>query len=286
MGGLLIAMVLGIFLVGGCVSFLPSFSPRGTLFGVTIGRDFRNGDEARGAIGAFRRINLAMTVVFTITLLAVASVAGRWVFMLPSVFILAQFGVATVAFAYGHKKMLKFAVPVSSTRTASLAPRNRTLSGGPLLFAGPFLLVTLAFFAIWAHRSILSSEAFKAAMGSLLVAAFAATLLLMVAALGMFKTRNGHPAGAVSGHGSTTRITYFSFLFVAYVMTGIQISMALSAADLITRTAANRAIVASLVVWTIGTLVLIVVIFRFRARNASNGPIPGDVLPMSAGNGE
>src|SRR5579871_2951716 len=100
MNGLILLLTLSIIVVGGCISAIPSLSPKETLFGVSIDAAFRSSAEARRALTTFRLMNLAMTAISAGAFVLLAPLGNRWLLFFPSVLVIAQFVVGTFAFAY------------------------------------------------------------------------------------------------------------------------------------------------------------------------------------------
>ena len=129
---------------------LPHLSRRTQFFAVTVPAAFRQSDEARAIL---RRYRYQVTVHCVLGLCGVVFVVTHgpqnWL-VLPLLWPVAG---SLAAVALAHRTALRYAAPPIAVRVASLAPRPRSLPGGPLVWAGPFAILAAAAVYIGLHWS-------------------------------------------------------------------------------------------------------------------------------------
>jgi uncharacterized membrane protein len=117
---------------------LPDLSRRTQFFAVTVPPSFRESNEARGIIRTYRYQVLAHSALGACGFVLVAAYnAPAWL-ELPLLWPAAGSMVAVVR---AHSAALRYAVPPSGVRVASLRPQSRRLPGGPLVWVGPFVIL-------------------------------------------------------------------------------------------------------------------------------------------------
>ena len=127
---------------------LPALSRRTQFFAVTVPADFRDGAEARAIV---RRYRLQAAVHCAIGLIGMIFVAARNAPNLLELPILWPVAGSMVAVVLAHREALRYAMPATGVRQASLQPRPRPVPGGPLVWAGPFVLLAASAIFIGLH---------------------------------------------------------------------------------------------------------------------------------------
>ena len=120
---------------------LPAVSRPGVFFGVTVDPGFPGTKEGRRVLRRFRR-QVWVHFVVSASVAAAGALRGRpWLIAAGIVW---QAVRMAWAFWAARREVLPHAAPDDPVREASLAVRDRTLPGGPLGQAGPFLLLAAA----------------------------------------------------------------------------------------------------------------------------------------------
>jgi len=129
---------------------LPYLSRRTQFFAVTVPPDFRDTAEARGILRRYRyQVAIHCAIGIGIFALVVAFGAMPWLL----VAFLWPLAGALIAVFLAHRQSLRYAEPTGGIRQATLRPRPVSLPGGPLLWAGPFVILAIAGAYIGLHWS-------------------------------------------------------------------------------------------------------------------------------------
>src|SRR5215475_11109507 len=168
----------------------PMFSRRRILFGVTIDPAFRVSGEARHIVSRYR-LSVTGVLALAIGALWIASphfTGLQWP-IATVVLVLFQFLACVAAMAVANKRTRRLAGQQPPERTASLQPRTSRPPGGWALLTGPMVIVIAGGIVLFANRSSIPVETFRAALSLMLVASFAGVCLTGLACLGALRTR-------------------------------------------------------------------------------------------------
>jgi len=231
---ILILMNLGFVLATILCCVAPVAQRSGIFFGVTVAPEFVRTPDARRILWRYRRSVIVTTLLCSAALwVVVPRLTGLAAPLTSSVLVFLGTGVAIVSTAIASKRVRPFASSYSPTRTASLRPRPQTLPGGRFVFAGPMLIVAAAHFLLLTRHDTLPAETYRAAFALLLTAYVANALLMWVAWLLLFRTRQICPSGSASAHESADkRFGYGLRLMFAYDLTAFMVAPALTVAKI------------------------------------------------------
>jgi len=193
----------------GPVAFRP-----GLFFGVTVDPEFSSTEDARRIIWRYRRPIIASFFVCMAALwLVVPRLTGVAAPLTASGIVMIDITVGMFSMAATARHVRPFAKPHSSTRTASLTPRTRTLPGGWLPFAGPMLILGGLRLWLFAREASIPPATYRAALTMLLVGFVCGALYMWVGWLVAFRMRAIRPG---TENGRTRRISYWVRLLIAY----------------------------------------------------------------------
>ncbi len=244
-----------------CMWFAPLLSRRGIFFGLTVTPGFRQTEDAKQIVSGYRRLIAAGTVICTAALwLAVPHLDGLYwpLAFVSTAFI--QFFVGVGAFIAANKRVQVFAKPQPRSRTVSIEPRKRNLPGGWTLLLGPLLIVAFAGFSLFARRDAMPAGTFPGALSTLLAPFCVNVVVIWIAYLAIFRTRQINAAGpAALEESRSRRIGYLSLLVFAYLGSIFGVVLAFAAVKVVTGVRAGGSIFAVLVVvWTVAFIVELV----------------------------
>jgi uncharacterized membrane protein len=135
---------VALLLAGGLMFFTPGLTRPDIWFGVTVDLGFPDSNDGRRILRSFRAMTLlacaAALLLVTVGLLVTIP-------LLVAAGSVVQVAGQTLAFLAAHHRTLAHAAQPSTVREAALTPRRSKLPGGPVLQAGPFLVVASA--AVW-----------------------------------------------------------------------------------------------------------------------------------------
>jgi uncharacterized membrane protein len=224
-----ITLVFNALMIVGAISMwlTPLLSRRGIFFGVTVSPEFHETADAKRILWDYRKLTFGGTVIAMAGLWAAVPFARGmlWLIMFFGSW-LVQFAAAVAAFASANNRVRPFSKPQRRSRTASLEPRTRTLPGGWIPLVAPMILVIVASLLLFARRHAMTPEAFRGSFSSLLVPFFLDALTIVIAYLGVYRTRQIHTSDVESRKDNRFRLGYFSLLVFAYFSTLFQIGMA------------------------------------------------------------
>lgn len=226
-----IAALMNLFVViaGVLFAIMPELSRPGIFFGVTVNPDFRSSADGRKLLRAYwRSIALSLAVI-----LAVSN-------LIPATDILIPLRVAAAGLAgigcwiMASRRSRPYAQPHNSIRVASLTPETRTLPGGVLFLLGPYLILGIAAWFLYANWSAIpdifpihwdrngmpngfASRTVFGVFGLLIIGAATTTFTLVIACVIFFMTPNARTDISRAAYDiSLRRATYFVILFVDY----------------------------------------------------------------------
>lgn len=218
-----------------CLGHL-GFRP-GVFFGVTVDPEFSRTEDAQRILWSYRRPIIVVAVLCSAALwLVVSHLKGVAAPLACSalIFISVSSGIVSMAATSRHVRAFAKVPSPTRTRTVSLLPRKRTLPGGWLPFAGPMLIVAAARLSIITRRELMSPGTYNSVLVLLLVPFVANAFYMLVAWLVVFGTRQINPEGRAANEESTARrVGYWFRLLVAYFLTVLFVTMALTAAGTI-----------------------------------------------------
>jgi uncharacterized membrane protein len=259
-----------------------SFRP-GVFFGATVDPEFSRTQDGQRILWRYRRPIIVVAALCIAALwLVVPRLKGVAAPLACSALIFIEVSAAIVSMAATSRHVRAFRKPPSPTRTrtASLLPRNRTLPGGWLAFAGPMLIVGAAWLLFYTRRALMPTETYRGALGLLLVPFVANVFSMSVAWLVVFRTRQINPEGPAASEESADRRTAYWFRMVgAYFMTVWMIAMALPLVG-VTPPDPRYAVIPMAVLVLFATIVAAYLVTRSRrAPYTSGGAAMGDAFP-------
>jgi uncharacterized membrane protein len=146
--------VTTLVVIGNALHFhvMPRYSRPDILFAVTVPEAFASG-AGRTLVARYRAIVwIGASAALAIALLLPVFLPGtEWEGMLVLGPVALTMIVALVAWGLAHQKARAHAAPPSEVRVASLVPRDTSLPGGPLLAAGPFVILLATAVLVYAY---------------------------------------------------------------------------------------------------------------------------------------
>jgi uncharacterized membrane protein len=267
---LLIIIVFFVLMVmtGVAMYSVPLLSRSGTFFGTTVSSEFRTSDDARRIVSRYRQ-----SVIFTTAAEIVATVVIA-LYLQIKVFAIVVISAAVIQYAVGiaalvdaNRRTRPFARPKpSSSRSASLVPQRRTLPGGTLLLVGPLFIMVSVGLMVVSRRTLLLAETYKAAMAGVIVGTLSSGLLVAVAWIGVFRTRQGSANGSAGTQSESRKLGYFILVFLAYGFALQNAALSLLTSNIVTNPTARRFGVFSIVALTVLGAMVCIVYFQFRAK--------------------
>lgn len=266
-------VIVGVAIVQcmGPVAFRP-----GLFFGVTVDPEFFRTEDARRIIWRYRRPIIASFFVCMAALwLVVPRLTGVASPLTASGIVMIDITVGMFSMAATARHVRPFARPHSSTRTASLTPRTKTLPGGWLPFAGPMLI--LGGLGLWlsARGASIPPSTYRAALTLLLVGFVSGGLYMWMAWLVTFRMRTLRPG---TENGMTRRISYWVRLLIAYFFVFFAVNTAVFHVSEITG-ARGRWFVPSMLVGWVAYLVIFMVLAAKAIRIKGARTATGDSTP-------
>jgi len=124
----------------------PTLSRPGVFFGVSVRPEFRNTGFARACVRRYRLVVIigAAVAMAVMTTPALAPRARVLVLLLHTT---AVFG----TWALTRRAVRPHGQPPAAVRSAAITPRQMDIPGGPLVLAGPFIIVAIAALVVYAN---------------------------------------------------------------------------------------------------------------------------------------
>jgi uncharacterized membrane protein len=208
---------------------MPRYSRPDILFAVTVPEAFAAG-AGRALVARYRAIvwSGAAAAIAIGLLLAVflggSGMAMQVAMMVPMAI---NVTVAVVAWRLAHREAQAHAVPFSDVRVASLVPRDTSLPGGPLLAAGPFVILLATAALVYAYRDDLSAGPITIKpFAPLAFAGIAAAIMLTMAVALARRSRQV----AVDGMAAAAEQRFRRFNVLVRVFAAYGVAVSLSAA--------------------------------------------------------
>src|SRR5215471_13998372 len=261
-----------------------SFRP-GVFFGVAVDPEFRRTQDGQRILWRYRRPIIMMAALCIAALwLVVPRLKGAAAPLACSALIFIEVSAAIVSMAATSRHVRAFAKPPSPTRTrtASLLPRERTLPGGCLPFAGPMLIVGAAWLFFFTRRELMPPETYRGALALLLASFMASVFSMAVAWLVVFRTRQINPEGpGASEESADRRKAYWFRMFGAYIWTVFLMAVGLPLGGITPPDWAPRLAVIPIAVPVLfGTIVAAYLVKRSRRAPFTSGAAAmGDTFP-------
>jgi uncharacterized membrane protein len=290
-GPVLVILVLG----GLMMHALPSMSRPDIFFAVTVPYEFRLDERARAIRREYRLL------VWTIS-----AMAGALVMVLPHSVLPAaglQMMGTSAAWMRAHHRVKPFALRVlgQPSRVASLEPRVRGIPGGPLVAAGPFIILIGSAALLWLNWDRIPerfathwsaggtpngwrTRTFWGVFGQLFMGATIATLMLGMAHAVRTRTRQVAPAGLAGALEERFKRGNAVYLVLSAYITAVLVSVftlgpALSSSDRLPTGA--WLLLAAIMVLSLGTVAWMYWLGQGGRRQLPAGEVapPGDGTP-------
>ena len=218
--------------IGNAIYFqaMPRYSRPDILFAVTVPEAFATG-AGRALVARYRAIVwIGAAAALAIGLLLPAFLPGpAWEAMQVMGPVAITMMVAVVAWGWAHRKARPHAVPFSDVRVASLVPRDTSLPGGPLLAAGPFVILLATAVLVYTYRDDLRAGpiAIKPFAPLAFAGMSAAVMLTMAVSLARRSRQVAVDGLAASAEQRFRRFNVLVLVFAAY---GVAVSLSASTA--------------------------------------------------------
>ena len=234
--------LMNLMLIAAGILFLvlPKISRPGILFGVTVAPDFSGTSEGQALLRQYRR----SVAIATITILIVSNVGALVSRAFIVIAVLLEGVAALASWARASRQTRPFAQQSSSIRAAILTAEGDSIPGGWLFLLGPFLVLGVAAWVLYANWSSIperfavhwslggtpdgwSRRSFGGVFGFLVLGAVPTIVSIFIACLIALKTRSvSQSEEAAEGQRAFRRATFFVIMMISYVISTVNAVLA------------------------------------------------------------